>query len=518
MKKTNVRKRGSGSFLVIIVTLVLLAAILGMYQMTFSSHVVSHVNRAALGEVALLLAESATQEIMTDVRRRVNDPSDELFALFRRELVKVNESTFSIEVEVPALKELMKTKAYADYTIDGISAEVSLQSLFTKIPYEKYGVIACSAKISRRLGLTDTVTRTMKSASEFKVALLAPPRPFDQVSFMVTDTNYLIQGANFKIRESIRELTDARKFRNEVVNAIKAAGKDYSAIKKIKIPSRKKLKKRVHLFKEPLTIFSVREVVKLEKVDLPRRLSKTTASIKKIERSYLRACEQLKRDFNNELALSSYRDKLKGWVKAHQKRLNSVRTFQSTFVEYSGKARERFSSFFYKLEPAEWRAKAFYRIGGASVNQQLAALRAKLNPLNGIVFIDNPDETLDLEGDKGSFAGRVVIVTTGNVVIGDSPAGAGVLTVVSFGNLSVTGPCRASIIANQRISVSSNATILGNVILREVRSFGALKGKVTYDRVLHSGRTKPGDSSGAYTDYYYVAIGPGETIQGVERK
>ena len=509
--------RGSGSFLVIVVTLVLLAAFLGIYQMTFSRHVVSHVNRAALGEVAMLLAESTVQEMLTDIRKRVNDPADELFNTFRKEVLKTSENSFTIDVKTPVVTKLLAQKEYEGYSLQEATAKVTFQRLFSKLPYEKYGVISCTATVGKRLGLTYSVSRTLKSACEFKVALLAPPRPFDQISFMVTDTNYLIQGANFKIRESIRELIDAKKLRNEVIEQLKNAGKDYSLLKKIKILSRKKLKKRFHLFKEPLTIFSVKPVVDLEKVDLPRRLSKTTSSIKKIAKRYIRASSLVKANATSDAAIASFADALKDWVKAHQKRLNAVRSFQSTFVEYSGKARDRFAKFFFKLEQREWQAKAFYRIGGSNINGQLAALRAKVKPLNGVIYIDNPEESLNLEGSKGKFDGRLVIVTTGNVVIGDVPSSTGLLTVISFGNLSVVGDCRASLVANQRISVSSNATVLGNVILREVRSFGALKGKVNYDRTMHSGRTKVGDSTGAFWDYYYVAIGPGETIQGVTR-
>ena len=517
MKRMTVHRRGSGSFLVIVVTLVLLAAFLGIYQMTFSQHVVSHVKRAALGEVALLLAESATQEMLTDIRKRINDPTDPLFSTFRKEVLKTSENSFVIDVQTPVVNKLLEQKEYDGYSLSVSSAKVSFQRLFTKLPYEKYGVISCTATVGTRLGLTDAVSRTLRTACEFKVALLAPPRPFDQISFMVTDTNYLIQGANFKIRESIRELVEARKLRDQVIERLKSAGKDYSILKKIKISSRKKLKKRVHQFEEPLTIFSVKPVVELEKVDLPRRLSKTTETIKSLARGYSRASALIEANAEDEAVLIVFAEALKGWVKAHEKRLDAVRSFQSTFVEYSGKARERFSNFFFKLEQKEWQAKAFYRLGGGNINGQLAALRAKLKPLNGVIYIDNPDEPLDLEGQRGKFSGRVIIVTTGNVVIGDVPSSEGLLTVVSFGNLSVTGTCRASLVANERISVSSDAIVLGNVILREVRSFGALKGRVNYDRLLHSGRTKAGDSTGAFTDYYYVAVSPGETIQGVTR-
>jgi len=511
-------RRGSGAFLAIVVVLVLLAAALGIAQMSFSRHVVGHVHRAAVGEIAALLAESAVQEAVHAVRRRVNDPADPLFVRMRQELLSATTGEFAVDVDVPRLRSMLARPANAHYTLDGLDVRVTLQRLFTRVPYEKDGVISCRASVGRRLSLTQRVVRTLTAGCEFKVALLAPPRPFDQVTLMVTDTNYLVQGANRAIRESLRALDTLRRERDAVVAHCSA-----SSIESVVIPSRAQLRRRVHEFADPLTIFSVAPTIQLERIDLPRRLEAAANGIDQVQRRYESAHERVVRDPMGAPAQSEYREALEAIVTAHRNRLETVRTFQRTFVEFSGRPRDKFADFFYKLELPEWRAKAFHRVEEAAgdVNGQLDTLRSALNPLNGVVFVDNPTSTLDLTGPRSTFSGRVVIVTTGNVVVGgtsDVGEPDDLTTLVSFGSASVRGRCRASIIANHRVSVDPGATIVGNLVLREVRSFGALHGTVSYDGRIHSGRTSNDSSTGAFTDYYYVAVAPGESFVGSDRR
>ena len=72
--------------------------------------------------------------------------------------------------------------------------------------------------------------------------------------------------------------------------------------------------------------------------------------------------------------------------------------------------------------------------------------------------------------------------------------------------------------ANKAFAISPSATIHGNLVLREVRDASSLQGTIIKDGRLYSGRTVPGDTSGAFLDYYYVALGPGETYRAVERR
>ena len=530
-QSSGMRHRGIGVFFVVIVTLVVLVAFIGVFQMGFSRQVVDQVTRASLGEICLVIAESATNEAIHQIRQRVNKPDDRLFMQFRQEVLANQDGTIPLEIELKEIYKLLDSNHYRRFYLDEVKAEVLYQKQFSKVPYEKYGIIAVTVKAGTNLSLTDKVTRTVQTGYEFKIALVSAPRPFDQVTLMVTEANSLVRDANYRVQESIRDLESAASERDELVSLLVAekdsitsfdANKAIADLKNIKIPSKESVADNVHEFLEPLTVFTVRETVDLTQLDLPQRLDDATRAVADLADDYRRARDRLERNIDSESANTNYHSTLSQWVEVHQERISAVEDFQDFFTEYSGAARNDLSQFYFKLDEMEWRRKAFYTIRGAEgdVNKQLDELRQKLVPINGVVFIENPKQTLNLEGNKSQFNGNVIIVASGNVNIGGtySSGGSDLLTVVSYGTIAVDGHCRASIIANKRASVNSMAQITGNLVLQEVRDFSALRGKVIKDPRLYSGRTVPGDTTGAYTDYYYVAIGPGETYRHIGRK
>jgi hypothetical protein len=68
------------------------------------------------------------------------------------------------------------------------------------------------------------------------------------------------------------------------------------------------------------------------------------------------------------------------------------------------------------------------------------------------------------------------------------------------------------------VTVRESTTVTGNLVVREIRDASGLKGAVVRDGRLYSGRTVPGDTSGAYEDYYHVAVGPGEVYRAITRR
>ncbi len=527
------RKRdGVGIFFVVIITLVVLVAFIGIFQMTFSRQVVDQVAKSSIGEVALILAESASNEALLQIRQAVNDQDSRYYNLFRKEVLSEQAGSFPIEVELPETNKLFEQKHYKRFFLDGFEAKVLFQRQFSQVPYERYGVIELKATVGTNLSLTEKVVRTIRTGCEFKIVLIGPPRPFDQVTFMVTESNSLVRDANYRVQESSRELENATKDKKDFLDLLNSergslttldVDKAIQELNKVNIPSKVYIDNRVHEFKEPLTVLTVQETVDLKEVALLRRLEDATRAVADIADDYRRARERLESNLGSEVVHETYRTTLSSWVDVHKERIETVRTFQNYFVEYSDPARQELSRFYYKLDKSEWQRKAFYTIKESfgNVNGQLDELRQKLKPLNGIVFIDNPNQTLNLEGAKGNFQGRVILAVNGNVNIGGPPgtvSGGDLLTVVCYGSLSVDGLCRASLIANSRVSVGPSSRINGNLVIKEVRDISALQGTIIKDPRLYSGRTVPGDTSGAYTDYYYVALGPGETFRIIGRK
>jgi hypothetical protein len=167
------------------------------------------------------------------------------------------------------------------------------------------------------------------------------------------------------------------------------------------------------------------------------------------------------------------------------------------------------------------RRKASWYVSEArgGIKKQLKHLMAGINPLSGIVFIENRSQPFTLDNSLGQNRGNLVIVASGGVQLSSLSPGVtgGLTTVISYGSLVVDGEVNASVISDKRISVSPFSVIKGNLILRELRDPSALQGKVIRSTKYHSGRTVPGDTSGAYIDYYFVEISPCSTFTVLER-
>ena len=524
-------RQGIGLFFIIIVTLIVIVSFVGLFQMTFARHVVDQVGDVSIGEMALLIAESATAEAAFRVRKLANKPGENAFAAFRQEVYADGSGTFSLDVEIPHTLNLLNKSQYSRFSIDSLDVNVLFQKQFSTVPYEKYGVVNCSATVATRTSLTNKIIRTVNLCLEFKVLLTAPPRPFDQVTFFLVNGTSVVSSANYKIDDTISEYGRIEGDRDEFVSLLEGArgtvpGFDFDGavgqLRSVNIPSRASIENRIHKFNTPLTIFTVKDNVDLEMVDLPGRLEEADGSIRDAQTLYEKARSALSRNAASESSVSSYVTALRAFVMAYDKNIVAIDEFQDYFAEYSDSARDQLAGFFPKLEEVEWRRKAAWYLSDRKGNiaSQLKDLLTQNSPLSGVIFISNSEEALNMEEVAGVTKGNLVIVTTGNVRLSGTGASApsSLLTIVSYGTVSVEGTCYASIVANNRLSMAPSAKIFGNLIMKDIRNFSGLKGTAQRDSRLHSGRTVPGDPTGAYTDYYYVSISPCETFQIIERK
>jgi hypothetical protein len=499
--------------------------------MTFARHVVDQVGDVSIGEMALLLAESATSEAAFNVRKKANLPGEDAFTAFRQEVYADSDGTFSIDVEVPHTLNLFRKKQYSRFSLENIEVDVLFQKQFSTVPYEKYGVINCTATVGTRTSLTNHIQRTVNLSLEFKVLLVGPPRPFDQVTFFLVNANSAVSAANYRIDETISEFGRIEREREEFVSLLEAEsgtipGFDFdnaiNQLKSISIPSRTSIENQIHKFNSPLTIFTVKQNVNLDKVDLPGALEEIEGEARQALTGYEGARSSLSSNAANDSFISAYINALRTMVTVYNKNISIIDSFQDYFAEYSGSARDKLAVFFPKLDEAEWRRKASWYVSDrrGSVSSQLKELLVKISPLSGVIFIDNPEDPLAIEELDALNKGNLIIVTTGSVRLsgsGTNPSFS-LLTVISYGTISIEGTCQASVIVNNRLSMVPSAKIIGNLIVKDIKDFSGIKGAVERDGRLHSGRTIPGDPTGAFTDYYFVSISPCDTFQTIERR
>jgi len=152
--------------------------------------------------------------------------------------------------------------------------------------------------------------------------------------------------------------------------------------------------------------------------------------------------------------------------------------------------------------------------------QHLAKLRQRYKPvLNGIIFIDNPTQTLNLTGD---LPGRNIIVATGRTRINQfnpstTNGGDDLCTVISYGPMTVEGKVNASLVPLDKVYTYPDARIHGPLVFGEVMTPSRLKGWVKRRQKFHSGRTTPSSAAGAFKDYYYVAVSPRIAYEKIKR-
>ena len=514
-------RQGVGFFFIIIVTLIVIVAFVAIFQMSFSQHVVGQVGDISIGQMALLLAESAASEASFNVRKEINKPGTETFKKFRYEVYGDDSGSFPLDINIHHTTKLLQKDQYKRFSIDELRVDVMLQKQFSTVPYEKTGMINCQATVSQRVSLTNSITRTVNLMLEFKVHLTGPPRPYDQVTFFLVNTTSVIQSANYKIDDTVSEYRRVSQERDQFVSLLESergSVPDFnfdSAISRlngVNIPSAESIENRIHKFDTPLTIFTVKNQVEVEKVDLPGRLEEADTEIKLAQQVYEDASSTLTANAANEMSVSAYVTALRGFVQAYDKNITVIDEFQDYFAEYSGTARDQLVAFFPKLNESEWRRKASWYLTDkkGDINKQLKSLLTEVSPLSGVIFIDNNEQPLSLEEIDTVNKGNLILVTKGNVRLTGNSTGppSSLLTVISYGTISIDGSCYASIIANNRLSMASSAQIHGNLVIKDVRDFSGLSGIVKRDSRLHSGRTVPGDASGAYTDYYFVSVNP----------
>lgn len=545
--KGRTRRRGSGMLLVIILALLFIVTMVAIFRLAFSGQVTDQVVKLSLGRQALNLASSGVEEAMLEFQELANQPGSPVFEKLRDEVYtgstgEIDEDFFRPLIKTDASKALLAKQPFDRFEME-VSVRIAFQNQFSRLPYERQGVVLYKAVAWTKLSLTEKVQRSVERAQAFKTALISVPRPFDQTLVYVQQPGPLVERANPAIEGTRSELDDRRRERDEIVTRLQ--NESFTGVDQIRplwenfpLPTEQEIKKDVHLFDEPLVLYVVADSFDLGKMDLPSKLDDLNGKVQRAQDAYQRTKQRLDGNFSSALSHQNCLEALRDLMLAHRDRLQAIKQFQDDFAEAGGAMYGKLAKFAYKVDPKnidEWRRKAFFEINeldgnGLTPRQHVERLfesykkpsSSSWEPVNGVLYVHNPNTTLDLS--NMDLPGRLVIVTAGKVRLNNTNTrwfGAdddNLLTLVSFADMMVEGKVRASLIPMRRISLDSSTQVNGSIVFSEVLNPSQLRGIVSYNPKIHSGRTTPTSTQGAFRSYYYVAVSPKIAYENVSRQ
>lgn len=522
--------------LIVILILVTVMTFVAIARALFSRGVTSQVLRSSLGIQAQTLAESAAEEVLLEVRRRANDPESESFVPFRVERYAGEEASFPVQVETPRFDSLYeRIPEISPFYLEDRSAVVSFQRQFTGVPYERYGLLKVSATVARDMSLTTKVSRRVELGVEFKVHLVSTPRPFDQAALYVQDGGALL-GRPYQMIEDVLQSIEYRRSEHEDVIDQMESRKDsvpFNGVatltrhRNLQIQEAAYWRQKAPPLREPSALFALGRApdgVDVSLLRIEARMRDAYRALQLAEEDYQEARGNLSAAFDSIEKHNQYLAKLKVLLGATSEMVGIMENFLGLFQVWDDTKFEGLVPPAYKLEPDEWRRKATIILDrdpdGRSPQVLLDKLIGETDRLNGVFYSNWPGKSLSLRGR--TIPGRVVLVceeTTVNLSdVNLAATGDDLLTVVSFGQVNLSGTVNASVMALGGLSMAAGTEIKGNLVLKQVKNPGDLEGRVEYDPKYHSGRTTTESVAEAKTQYYWVSIGPRPLYKAVHRQ
>jgi hypothetical protein len=242
------------------------------------------------------------------------------------------------------------------------------------------------------------------------------------------------------------------------------------------------------------------------------------AAVKQAATSLDQAINQALDALDQSLVESSVKPAMRHFAKVtfelsnlHVQRLTVYKDFQSLMRTVSGSLREKIAGFYYKYNLEEWRKKAFHYLDESQdINLAFNQFLEQYDPANGVLFVDNPTQTLVIENRQ--IAGKLVLVTSGNLKLSNlEPLDPGrhLLTVISFGRLIATGRVVASLSPMGEFLVPGAVLqLVGNLVFRQVLEADQLRGSLEYDPRIFSGTTTSTSDAKAKKTHYYLGLSP----------
>tara|TARA_B100000674_G_scaffold248481_1_gene204833 strand:- start:68 stop:1711 length:1644 start_codon:yes stop_codon:yes gene_type:complete len=530
--------------LVIILVIVLLTglAIIGLANYKFVERTTLDVGASINGDRAMLIAQSAVEEAIHIVSKQINDPNTELFEDIRSQSKR---GSISWDIKVPILETeiLSQAKRPSYELVDGyVKAKVLIQRTFNTMLYEKYGTIEFTAKTKVNLGFAKSLQREFTEHVGFRMQLVSTPRPFDQATLYVHNIqgwidpdkyNSLFTESKNRLEKRIQEWR--QKFRDRVdreKSGIQAVGESPQELDRILItPALVREIPNFTPFPSDMIALSLSKSIDMSRLNVFRDLKQKTDEIQKkfeeVNQKDAELDEAIEKLENLPKELSSkskaqriLREEVKPLgrefaqlthelSKLDSERIKILSDFQVVVKSFGGQKKLNIGKFFSKFDRAsDWKQKATYVIEEGGLQDNLKALFDKVEPVNGVVYVENPSSALKL---SGTVKGKLLIVTEGAVDIENlqpSDPSKHIMSVISYGDMRVSGSIRASLMPQTNFKVRGSLRLNGNLVLRQITDLSQLKGRLDYDPTLHSGTTTKTSDAKAKKSYYYVVLSP----------
>jgi hypothetical protein len=522
--------------LIVILIMVTVMTFMALARAFFSRGVTSQVLRSSLGIQAQTLAESAVEEALSELRRRVNDPSDPIFVALREEVYAGEENEIPITIETPLLDTMYERyPEITQFYVDKCDAVVNFQHQFSAVPYERFGLLKVEAAVSRDLGLTSRVTRRVELGVEFKVQLLSTPRPFDQTAVYVHDADSVLRRPYQKIEDVLQSIEYRRSEHEDVVDQMESRKGSMpfngeamlTRHKSVVIPESAYWRAKAPLFEDPGALFALGRApdgIHLEQLNIGKKINLAYRNVQAAEEAFQEARSSLEADFERQDLHNDYLNKLKVMLGTYSEMIGKMDSFRGLFQVWDGAQFSALEGFGFKLTPDEWRRKATIILDRSPERKSPQVIFDNLmkdkGSLYGVFYSNWPGKSMRLQGRN--YPGRIVLVTEQtDLSLRDVNVGASsddLLTVVSFGNLHLSGKIHASILALGSVQIEPGTEIVGNLVFNEVKNPRELQGEVEHDPKYYSGRTSSSSTTEAKTRYYWVTLAPRPIYKAVHRQ
>ena len=540
------RRRGLGALVVLACIALGVLAIVGIQQGFFASHLSLQAARVTGGSAATALADSAVNESLWRFESGANDPSSPLFERLRREVLAPHLGALDLTdiLGVEQARRLTSRPEYRSCSLERCEAQVVYQRQFEDLPFERFGLVRFRARVASRPVFGPSLVRDVEVARSFKVVLATVPRPFDQCALFVGEAGSVtdLPALNRKRQryleqadETVRWLEEAQtwappELAPRYARALSAAGTPDS--RRAAVPVADEDPKGLLFGNWPDDLsFSLQDldpIARLERdeaafsPDFARlresraALQATTGDVAAHE-AYLRVSDRALRNLTELLA--------RFWV--HKENFRTVGTSDPLHARVAARLK------YLRLE--HWRRLAFFVLRESAaeggINAQFAKLRERLQPLNGVVLVENSSEPLRL---SGQFRGKlVVVVTQGGVVLDGVNQNAreqDLLSVVSLGGpVTLSGEMHATVAmacpaegagaaSLPPLVVRPDTRLHGGLVLEKMPARSELAGRLYRDSRFDSGTTGPGPKQKPRPSLYVVGVGPVPVYRRVERR
>ena len=532
-------RSGSGLLIAMVVIVVAILAVLIFSQSFFTSSVTVEADVLVKGDIAQMLASSAVQEAMAQLRFMVNNPKSPVFLPFR-ELVyapDLGKLDLSKHVHINETRQMALTEGYEGYTLEDPIVEVVLQRHIDKTEYERIGIIKYSASVTAAGGMTRRPFRRVEVVQPFKTCLTAPPRPFCLGGVFVANASTLTDLA--RLRSLRSRFISANEDLWHNLRELKASApislqEKYNDLERRLVPQETAVKRTPEVTGEGeamlIGCYNDGSDFHLASLDLARYLEGYDRKLSALERQ----CKQgIERAHGN--SLSGHEKFIESAMKAAgvvEDSLFRIWASRNAFryVTKDDPFFAKLSDHFYKFNHSYWVRRCQQVVkkleGEKDINVAWKRFLDDNGPPRGIIRVENEEEALELTGlIKGKF---VLLLGAGGANLKDFNIDdeiEDVVTVVaSTGQVKVNGEVHCSIfLARQEDKVAPNlfispkAKLVGNLHMWQP-PLQPLAGTLLRREKYSSGITLDGGRVIIIQTYLHVALAPKIIYKRVSRK